>query len=470
MDIQNRNVFFDESTPLAHVEPNGNSCCNLLSLNYKNRVLYAKIVRVASLIFIGGVGIYGLYDAVNTLQTKPISSRDSIFAIFELCGAGGLAMITCAISAAVGSRLGLYHNQLDEYPHSEHYQGSFADILEWDLMIRYDIQDIEVWKPYVRAFFNKMKTLNLLDPWLKAKKYEDVEQAIEKVSKKLRKGLCYGTSMALLTKMRSHASLPSAELRDKIELEDIVYYQLMVIFICNSTNKNKSDFYQKIYSHLEPKKFLIAFWNEWGPKKVLECMQKDKEEENQIQLEIEEPGSESSMEKEFVDHLKIAYKENLSKYVTREMLFLKLAGVDLENILVYQEQNMLKIKSSNKDELVSCFSKAKEEIKSQAKKKKLEELTLAGVIALNILRQEKEDGATVKGSGHALFFQISDGYFRFHDSGSELHGFFEFPSEELMMESLLEHIKTWDSSYKWEDLEFTLLGIPQDKPKSKKCD
>lgn len=44
-------------------------------------------------------------------------------------------------------------------------------------------------------------------------------------------------------------------------------------------------------------------------------------------------------------------------------------------------------------------------------------------------------------TSHCLFFQLSHDHYRFHDSGSDYKGFFEFPNQEKFWEGLSDHIK-----------------------------
>lgn len=57
------------------------------------------------------------------------------------------------------------------------------------------------------------------------------------------------------------------------------------------------------------------------------------------------------------------------------------------------------------------------------------------------------------------FFSARVVFFRFHDSGSVLKGFFDFDTQEGLLENLLKHIMTWPE-YKDGRVKFTFLRIP----------
>jgi hypothetical protein len=83
----------------------------------------------------------------------------------------------------------------------------------------------------------------------------------------------------------------------------------------------------------------------------------------------------------------------------------------------------------------------------------VDEMTVAGYFYIQRPQNEKH-----KGSAHAIFFQITDGYYRFYDSASSTHDFKEFATLERMLEGVKSHMEM--HSYKKGSFQLVLVGLP----------
>ncbi len=59
---------------------------------------------------------------------------------------------------------------------------------------------------------------------------------------------------------------------------------------------------------------------------------------------------------------------------------------------------------------------------------------------------------------HALFFQFVEGYYRFHDFGKDLSGFFEFPTSQEFVDGVVQHLET-SESFRDGELKISFYGI-----------
>jgi hypothetical protein len=306
-----------------------------------------------------------------------------------------------------------------KYPHYTYYQGMPFTPVSY-IVWQDSSKDEEICRPLIEGFFQDLKEKKLLDLWLNYKGYANLDIATSKTFKKMTKGTCYGYSMALASEMLKNCGASSAELINNITFEKVYYYQFMHHIIVNlikkSTELNKDDFYKIIEQRFTSDEDLIFHW-------------------------LEDEG----------------YAKWNTSY---DYLFLLLQNVDFKNILFHQ-LNLTYLSSVDNDGAIEAFfNKGKLHIELENEcKDKPKELTIAGTVTLYSDPEKKEQ----KIAGHALFFQFSEGHYRFHDSGSRLTGFFEFPTKELFFANLIEHVKTW-SLFKDGLLRFTFLGIPKENP------
>lgn len=428
------NGDFFENSPLIQINEKENRCSKLFSLNHEQRILATKIGFVFSGVLILGIEGFLLYDSINVLQTKTPESGASIRAYIQLGIAAGLGVAACSISALFGVRLGQFQNAVSHHPSVKYFQGDFSSKINRNFLLS-EIKNVELWKPYIKSFLFKMEQLGILKL-----KLEDQEEVTLDFAEHLNVGLCYGTSITLLTKMQSYAGLSSRELLDKLVPENVIYYQCLEKIINN---------YFIGYLGQQGLDDLNTLARSANPNMYEKC-KKNLDQLNVLHSELmkENIGRYDRMHlKDEERHCLLAYISNVRHF--KDFLFFKFAGMNTQELFVFRNEQNLSCYDWDKEKLKKYLISGKDSIMAQAQNN-LSHITLAGLISFYIDEKEKP--------GHSYFFQMSDDHFRFCDPGYS-NDFFEFPSEELMIENLFYHTEYMKQG--WEKLNFTLLGIPK---------
>jgi len=396
-------LTFSETSRLLDKNEEQDKCCSWINWSLKTRAQAFKVAYVATLIFSTAGTVNSIYNTIDTLQRYPLLNYNSIAWLVS----SSVNLLTTIGFTCYLTSLKCHFNTIHQsYPHQKYHQGSLFTFLAYSDHVD-SAKDIETWKPYVRQFLEGFKDALFLPYWFAFKKFNDIEEALESLCQSLQIGLCYGYSMALLACMRKHADKNSLELLGHLHLETIIAFQLLQQFIVDCMNDR--DAFEALCSSIRIYK-------------------------NLKQTDLSE-----------------------REWRSKEFLFLSLLNLDFNTTKMWSHEYLHKIGSSNSQRLKKVVVKGMLNIKRKQQDSKT--ITMAGIIKL---KESKEDQAT-EGvhPGHALFFQLSDGYYRFHDSGSSLVGFFEFPNKELFFENLINHVNTWPE-YKMGRLQFTILGIPHE--------
>lgn len=388
----------------------------------ENNIKHAKTALKATAIFGLITLVFINYDNMRSIINDPPGSRDYQFSASLLGVQSFLLAAAFCIGLIFYRRFRFEHNQIaQKYPHFSNYQGSLLTTPEYRIR-QGETQNERLCTPIIKSCFENLKEKGLLDLWLKVEGHRNLEEAAAALFKGGEEGLCYGHSMALLGMMLDNADASSTELMDKIEFDTVYYYQLMHHIINTLVNKSRTELYEILLEHYP-----------------------------QIDQEI---GS-----------LKL----------TRNTVFLLMQNIDFETIL-FTELNYINfsmqdesIESTQDKRIESAFNGGlnilawKEIQRLFSGHIKRSSFTIAGTFHL----RESEENEKTEGKhyGHALFFQFSDEHYRFHDSGSGLTGFYEFPNKELFFEKLFAHLQTWPQ-FKDGRLGMCLLGIPKGKPSS----
>jgi len=410
-------AFFNERTPLSGVSESIVRC---------ERV--KKVIAVALFTFISFIALFSIYDGTRTLLARPLKNSDFGWSIYQVAFGFLCAM---GLSGATGYSIAKYQNAIESYHHNA-YQGSFAETLT-SLIDRPDLDD---WKPVVSSFLDHFEPV-LLDKYFLQKEVP-LEQRTNHLLEKLKKGCCFGYSMAFLAKMKEGAKLSSKELKESIKFENVIYYQLVnnILWKLNSSISNRllknafgvyrktkwqgsfSDFLKEndLHGNIDVDKFLMAMMSY--------C------KANGIGVDD--------------------FTNDLKNSVNYRRLFLDYCNLLSEDVLFYESDLIKNFENSQKPKevLLTLFQNAETSISSQSQTS-----TLVGYVSVHHTNPDE------KRSGHALFFQISDGFFRFTDSGAFLQHFFEFDSKEDMIEGLASHLKKAYGKDKDVSVSIILLGI-----------
>jgi len=402
-------VFFNERTPLSGVSESIVRC---------ERV--KKVIAVALFIFVSVICVYYIYDGAKALSTGSLKRVDLIFSIFQV--AIGFSYVM-AVSGATGYSIAKYQNAAESYPHINAYQGSLPE----NLISVLDKPNLNDWKPVVSSFLDHFEPV-LLDKYFLQKEVP-FEKRLNYLLEELKKGCCFGYSMAFLAKMKEGAKLSSKELKKSIKFENVIYYQLVhnILWALSPRLKAAYHFYRKsecdhslldflnnldLYEHTDLDKFVTTMCVFLGGR----------------------------------DNFNIEFKNSLN----HNRQFLDYHNILSEDVL-FHESNLLKNFENcqnPKEELLSLFQNAETGISAENQAS-----TCAGYVSLDFTKPNE------KRSGHAFFFQISDGFFRFTDSGASLKHFFEFDSKEDMIEGLASHLKRLFGKDKDVSVQIILLGI-----------
>ncbi|MBA3238770.1 MAG: hypothetical protein H0T62_10560 [Parachlamydiaceae bacterium] len=433
-------TFFNEKTPLSSLDKSDSSCTTLEPTQY---LQLKKISMITLAIFAVTLSIYYIYDGAKTLSVgRPLKTKDLGFSIVEIASGFIFLMLT---SGCTGAYLGNYQSMKKSYPHHEAYQGTFLDDITSLLNSpQLDNFDVKTWTLFLSNFLKQFDPV-LLEQYFILKKVNSETQIdqIEYFCKKLRKGCCFGYSMAMLAKMKEGSKLPSRELKNSIKIENVVFFQLVnnILFDLNSSSVKSRVKY--LLSRLKE--------NENSFKEIdnLLNVQDDEDVKNNRYKSIVE--SIVNFQGEMSDEIK-----DIEVSCNYRRLFLNYCNLFSDGLLFYQSESLKKNDSmeSQCEILLKEFQKAETEILTQSLGTH-DEMSIAGYISLQ-LRKEND-----KRSGHAFFFQMSGGYFRFMDSGSPLNHFFEFQTKDTMITGLVDHLKACYGKYKDVEMEIILLGIPR---------
>jgi hypothetical protein len=440
-------------TPLSpDLESQNRSCFSWR--NAAQRALIEKTKFIASIVILNVVGIAGLYMGCMSLSTGPTSNLDLIISI-ALVAYGILVLpASCALA---GITVGHYQNIEETYPHLENYQGSFSDFLG-RLIIRHQF-DVKTWTPYMRIFLKEFEPV-LLDRYFLNKNIDTEEQKIAYFCRKLEKGCCFGYSMALLAKMKEHARSSSHELKNSIAMETVVYHQLTNAIFYGLARHAESRLYPVSY---------FMFQGDLDVQKTFNYSLKEMMEYSETWIEDiiaseDKEASTTSVDSESLCPAatpkdEIEKKDNqLGNYISPKKYYLNYCGFNSSRVYIHEMEEALNIAEMQKVDLLEQFEHAERAICQQALEHHLvDNMTIAGYISIQWPKKEER-----KAGAHAIFLQISDGYFRFYDSGSALTHFFEFETKELLADGIVTHMKSCWKSFDEGQFSMILVGIPHD--------
>lgn len=392
--------FFNEKLPL--VPKNKAKCSNIcLPNDFSSKLsLVKKLAITTSLLGVATLG-YFTYESTRTLTENEIDDPKSILSLLIL-GADGvlLSIASCYFIAIKRFR----NNLLNSFPHRDYYVGSTWTFY-YNRIERIELKIDRTYLPTIEAFISEMQERGIWDTWIGIKKFSDVKGAKNYFLTELKKGLCFGNSMELLSLMPKFSKTPSNDLILKLNFEKKIYFQLFDTFIHDLLRNEEN--------------ICVILGHSW---------KRDPSDE-EIRSEV----------------------EFLPQVSTREYLFLRFIGLEREKF-IYHCIELQKVSEITIEKIMISFAEAIQKVKNSAKQSNNREPEITGTIHL------QPDPKNKGSSGHALFFQFSDTYLRFHDSGHTLPGFFEFPSQKLFFEGLLQHINTWPD-YKEGLLSFTFVSF-----------
>jgi hypothetical protein len=400
--------FYNEKTPMI---ASHQSSCTYASIDpsQRTKILNIGIIVIGLLAFT--LSTYYMYDGAKSLTEKSVKPIALTFDIVEIfCGAIGF-LFACGLGGYGAALYGNYQDLKESYPNSEAYQGSItSDLIGFANSPQRDRFDKMIWGSYFSNFLDQFDPV-LLDRYFLLKNVA-TEKRIEHFREKLQEGCCTGYTMALIAKMKKNSNLSCNELKDSIKIENVVYFQIV---------------------------YAILF--ELNRSKALESI--DELEKKLLKINKEQ-------KKELFAEFLVSFDSSTTD--PSKLLF---NYCDLfSDGLLFHESKCVKLNSNFT--LSALIKDAEDDIFTQ-NKRDLNELTLSGSIDLNLI-----DTKEIK-SGHTFFFQISDGYFRFMDTGSRLNHFFKFETKDRMIDALEDHLKKCYSKYKDISLSIILVGIPKNE-------
>lgn len=448
----NPELFFQETTPLTCSTPVQESfCCNSLSPNQRYQL--KKTAFIIGGIFAVAILLYSIYDGVKSFEARPLKTMDAVFAGAQMTLAASAFFF---YSAFAGIHLGRYQNLVESYP-QESYQGSLAKYFEEGFIGHRHHFVIENGKQFIPMFISKFEPA-LLDRYFLIKKIENSEEKkIEFLCNELERGCCFGHSMALLAKMKNHAKTSSEELLNSISIENIIYCQLTNSILWDLRNDQDSSFYPALYSYYQDLTEREYSFSEWM-NHIEEMLIQRRRESRNVKTDAIDTDEDIC-----ITNNKLSEAEGIKSYdnlFEHKRLFFNFCGFDSASIFIHEVKNKLKISELHCFNLSIHFDTAQQEIVNQARKYHytFNQMTMAGYIYI-----QRPENKEYEGIAHAIFFQISDGYFRFYDSASQLNHFFEFPTQELMFEGLKSHMKECWNSFKMGEFQLVIVGIPHSK-------
>lgn len=399
-------------------------------------------------IFFTAVLLYYIYDGVKTFEAKPLKTKDAIIAGAEITVS---ALCFFFYSAFAGMHLGRYQNLVESYP-QQSYQGTLANYFEIYPHHRFVIEN---GKQYVPKFISQFEPC-LLDMYFLIEKVENVEEKkIEFLCEKLERGCCFGYSMALLAKMKAYPKVSSKELLESIRVENIIYYQLANSILWELRNCKETTVHLVAYfSYHKPNQTLsVTNWLNLNVEKWLEYLHKERMKNLNSVDGVKSEVDECLSDDKGVKTAASTKDQKVIDFYGHKKLFFNFCGFNSEDIYTHVMEDELKFNELIELNLSKYFTDAQQAVFKQAQKE--DNMTMAGYIYICWPEEEKQ-----KASAHAIFFQMSDGYFRFYDSASSLNHFFEFKSHDLMLTGLKSHMKTCWNSFNEAKFQVVMVGIP----------
>lgn len=324
-----------------------------------------------------------------------------------------------------------------QYPHRRAHQGNYLRTYNQYRNITLANGEELFVKGYFTRCFRSLEEQGLLAEWLKVRNFQNQNLAIEPIRKSIEKGNCFGYSMVLLDLMSSNYNSSSEKLYKllKVRKGDIYFFQLWQKVLTDLLNGNSTlkDLAQKP---------MIDYINEVNEK---QAMPKIVDDSKKLL-----PTFQSFFDEDII-FLKWMEKCKALSFDLNNAFFFKSGGINTssssETVADFFKQTVENLsKAIQNQEFVSFnFDQGKNAIVPA-------DYTLTGIVSLQQMQQNKD-------SAHALFFQCTD-HFRFHDSGGDLPGFFEFPDHSSFFKALVQHVHSW-KQFKNQELSIFLMAIPK---------
>ncbi len=160
-----------------------------------------KCIKVTGCIVgttLGGALTYILADSLRVMIETPPSSLEFSYNAAQV----GIATLLAAGASCVGIAACCFFRWgkkkvAERVPYLQHYQGSFFTPVIYHFRHE-SLRDKKLCMELIEACFDEINQRGLLDPWLRCRKLETRESAVQYMFKSLNRGTCYGHSMALL--------------------------------------------------------------------------------------------------------------------------------------------------------------------------------------------------------------------------------------------------------------------------------
>ncbi len=94
------------------------------------------------------------------------------------------------------------------------------------------IDDEKKCLPLIQNCFTKMEEYSFFAEWLKIENYENSAAAETAMWNHLKKGMCAGHALDLLTQMMEHSNDKSEDLVKRMDIEKVIYFQILEHIIC----------------------------------------------------------------------------------------------------------------------------------------------------------------------------------------------------------------------------------------------
>jgi len=249
-------------------------------------------------------------------------------------------------------------------------------------------------------------------------------------------------------------------LKNSIEMENVVYHHLTKAIFHGLAQHTESRCYPALY---------LAFKAELNIRRVFNYSLKEMIEYSDAQAKMRIASKDKEASTTSVDNgglcpaatpkgeIKREHNSFL-RFISHKKYYFNYCGFNPPDVYMHEMEEWLSIAKMQKVELLEQFEYAEQAICQQAlEHHPVDNMTMAGYISIQWHKKGER-----KAQGHAIFFQISDGYFRFYDPGSALTHFFEFDTKELLADGIATHMKTCWKSYDEGQFSMVLVGIPHD--------
>lgn len=376
---------------------------------------FNKILFIVTGTFVTAFLIYNIYNGLTTFQAQSLTKTEILTAITQVAGSA-LAFLCC--SAMGGAYFARDQNLIQSLPDQENIQSSVPDYFEEKLIDKPHRFAIEIVNSSISKFLNQFEPV-LLSCYFSLHNLENGEEKkIEHLAKILETGCCFGYSIALLSMMRKQAKSSSNELMASIDVLNVIYYQLTYLIMLKLRSNQETYFYPAAYFDYQSLSETNCSFFEYAGTYI------------------------NSM--------------NTQNDPYSNKLFFHFFNFDSAGIYSHMMSDRLLVNEMQESNLSDHFDAAQKAITKQIQQNNLsvDQMTIAGYVRLLPPQNRVGTGA------HTFFFQMSDGYFRFYDSGSQYNHFFEFSTKELMFKGLIFHIKTCWKSFLEGEFFIVLLGIP----------